>query len=358
MQSIPLAWKNIKEAANRRKFITKNDCQLSKEWDPLPNLLLLMNPSPKVQILLPTYNCFNYIDDFFQSLISQTYENWTLLVRDDGSIDGTQYVLQKWKNRLKEKIEILPDSGQVNLRCNGNYSRLLAMSSSSYVMLADPDDVWNPDKIEVTLNAMLKLESSVCRTTPCLVHTDLTIVDECLHVKSESFWKYQGLYPERRQELSRMLVENTVCACTTMINRSLVELAGEAPECSIHVDWWLALVAATFGRIASVPIQTILWRRHGSNASEISSLKVVTKATVASPKGMRQKLLLILADNRLRAESFLERYKDRLSRNQLDTLLAFIEISSKGPLIRRWKIIKHRLFFTSNVRNIGLLLLV
>ena len=313
---------------------------------------------PKVQVLLPTYNGSRYINPFLESLISQTYDNWILLVRDDGSTDDTQSVLQQWKKRLNDKMQILPNFGQVNLRSNGNFSHLLSMSTSPYVMLADQDDVWICNKIEVTLNAMLELESSVGIATPCLVHTDLTIVDECLQVKSESHWKYQGLHPERRQELSRMLVETTVWGCTTMVNRTLVELAGAAPECPINVDWWLALVAATFGRIKSIPIQTILWRRHGSNASEFSSLKVAIKVSLASPKAMRQKLLLILADNRILAERFLERYKDRLDKNQLDALQAFIELPTKGPLIRRWNIIKHRLFFTSHVRNIGLLLLV
>lgn len=317
-----------------------------------------MLTSPKLQILLPTYNGSLYLDAFLESLISQTYDNWILLVRDDGSTDNTQSILQQWKERLNDKMQILPDSGQINLGCNGNFSRLLSMSSSPYVMLADQDDVWKRDKIEVTLNAMLKLESSVGQSMPCLVHTDLTIVDDCLQVKSESLWKYQGLHPERRQELPRLLVENTVWACTTMVNRSLVELGGAVPECAIYVDWWLALVAATFGRIQSVPIQTILWRRHGSNASEISSLAVATKTSLASPKTMRRKLLLLLVENRLRAESFLERYRDRLDKNQLDALQAFIDLPTQEPLARRLNLIKHRLFFTSHVRNIGLLLLI
>lgn len=314
--------------------------------------------TPIIQLLLATYNDGRYLDDFFNSVLSQTETRWSFLVRDDGSTDGTQERLTEWADRLSGRLITLPDSGSANLGVAGNFSRLLAASDNPYVMLANPDDVWHPDKVAISLDAMRKTEARTGALLPCLVHTDLRIVDAQLREIASSLWTYQGLFPERGHALSRICVENLVWGCTAMLNRALVDLAGDVPVESHHEDWWLAMVAAAFGEIVSVPVATVDWRRHGSNDSDLSELKRATRTAVTSPSSVHNRLHDLLLKSRPRALAFLRRYGGKLTSHQRAALDAFINLSHENFARRRLSLVQHGLWFTSWRRNLAMLLLV
>ena len=161
----------------------------------------------RIQLLLATYNEAAYLDASMDSIARQTSSDWSLLVRDDGSSDATQQLLVEWNRRFGSRMEIPPDSGAGNLGVAGNFSRLLAASSMPYVMFANPDDIWYPDKIEVTWQAMLACEAGSDAGTPCLVHTDLEVVDAEMRQIAPSLWAYQGLRPHRTQRFSYIFLD-------------------------------------------------------------------------------------------------------------------------------------------------------
>jgi glycosyltransferase involved in cell wall biosynthesis len=310
----------------------------------------------KIQLLLATYNEAACLDAFLDSIVRQTSVDWSLLVRDDGSSDATQRHLVEWNRRLGSRMKILPDSGAVNLGVAGNFSRLLAASSAPYVMFANPDDVWYPSKIETTWRAMRSCEAECAAGTSCLVHTDLEVVDAQMRRIAPSLWAYQGLKPNRNQRLSRFMVENTVWACTAMINRPLVDLAGAIPEESHNEDWWVALVAAAFGRIVSLPEQTIAWRRHGGNDSVFTRLTEVVWSSAVAPLEKRRHLHSILNASVPRVRVFLQRYRALMSEDQVAAAEAFIGLLGVNAWDRRAAVLRHQLLFTSSLRNLGMLL--
>ena len=311
-----------------------------------------------IQIALGTYNLARYLDQFMQSLCDQDYAHWEVLARDDRSTDDTSERLIRWQERLGARMHILSDSGAKNLGSPGNFSRLLKASSAPYVMLADPDDVWLPSKLSRTLAAMQRLEATAGPQNPALAHTDLTMVDEELHVLAPSFWRYQGLTPDRGHAFSRIIVENQVWACTAMLNRPLVELVGDVPDVTIHQDWWIALVASAFGRIVSLDEPTLLWRRHSTNNSPVSQLDSAAWKAVTAAGKARQRLADLFAESRPRVRAFLERFRSRLQPDQVAAAEAFLNLPTLGPVRRRQAILRHRLLFTSPIRNAGLLALV
>ena len=110
-----------------------------------------------IDILLATCNGALYLPEQLDSLLAQTCRGWRLLVRDDGSSDGTREILENYRSRHPDVIMIIPGEGQ-NLGACGNFSCLLEQSDAPYIMFCDQDDVWLPDKIEITLTAMRELE--------------------------------------------------------------------------------------------------------------------------------------------------------------------------------------------------------
>ena len=105
----------------------------------------------KVQILMSTYNGKKYLKEQMDSLLSQTYKNIEILVRDDGSSDGTGEILETYQKQHSNVRVYL----QENIGLVDSFFWLLEQSDAGYVAFCDQDDIWKPEKIE---RAVEKLE--------------------------------------------------------------------------------------------------------------------------------------------------------------------------------------------------------
>jgi glycosyltransferase involved in cell wall biosynthesis len=312
----------------------------------------------RVEILLSTYDGSRYLDALFDSIARQSFSAWALTVRDDGSCDGTPEIIDRWRERLPGRIRRTGEDTPSHIGAMRSFSRLLSASSAPYVMFADQDDVWLPDKVKLTYEAMRAAESAEGTGRPTLVHTDLTMVDERLQILSKSFWTYQGLSPPRRGKLPRLMMENIVWGCTAMLNRALVDKVGELPGELPHHDWWIALVAAAFGEIVSLSERPIFWRRHAQSTSVISGVADLQRLALADIRAARPRLRRALTESRERVSVFLDRYGDQLQTEQLAATKAFLDLPERGFLHRRLDILRRGFLFGSLIRNAGLLALV
>ena len=136
-----------------------------------------MADNDKIDILLSTYCGEKYIAEQLASLKRQTVENWRLIVRDDGSTDGTVDLLRHFFPEIPGRIEFV-DSANVNIGLMKSYEKLLRTSRSRYVMLCDQDDIWDNNKIARTMDLMKNIEAESDPGTPILVHTDLRLIRE------------------------------------------------------------------------------------------------------------------------------------------------------------------------------------
>ncbi len=225
-------------------------------------------------------------------------------------------------------------------------------------MMADQDDIWLPEKVRLTLDAMKRQEAQAVPGRPVLVHTDLMVVDQDLQMVSRSYWEYQGLTPGRGRPFPRIMVENVVWGCTAMFNRPLIALVGTIPDEAGHHDWWIALAAAAFGDIVSLKDARILWRRHGLNASRVSSVHNISLSAMVHVGAARQRLGALFDESRLRIESFVDRYGAKLDPADLRVAKAFLHLPRRTLLEKRLDIIRYGLLFGSKRRNIGMLALI
>jgi len=219
---------------------------------------------PEVDVLVATYNGERFLADLLESLVTQSHNRINVIVGDDGSKDGTKQVVEQYRNRFRS-LDFYDFGSAAEHGARANFSRLMTKARASYVMFCDQDDIWLPDKVELTLRRMLSVEAEQGANWPILVHTDLRVVDRDLNTLSESMWRSQRIRPDLASP-QKLLVENSVTGCTVMINRSLLTLVGNVPDRAVMHDWWTALAAACFGTIAHLGQQTILYRQHGDNS--------------------------------------------------------------------------------------------
>lgn len=305
--------------------------------------------SINLQILLAVYNGEKFLPDALTSIVNQTNNKWFLLVRDDFSIDNSISIVNSLSAQYSNRVKLI-DSGGKNLGVIGNYSELLSHASSDYLMLCDQDDIWLPHKIEVTMQEMHRLEGVFGKDVPLLVHTDAKVVDNNLNVVADSLWRYQCSDPVKGVSLNRLLTQNAVTGCTVMINRPLRDLALPIPPEAVMHDWWLALAAAAFGKIGSVPEATLLYRQHGENETGAQPLNLrIIAGWFARFREMQEVILRL----QRQAAVFLDNYYERLSPQQRVLLEIYSRLHEYDFFRRRYYRLKYGYLYSGFIRNIG-----
>jgi glycosyltransferase involved in cell wall biosynthesis len=300
---------------------------------------------PQVDILLATYNGEKFLEELLESIFTQSYLHFRILVRDDGSSDGTSMILDRYVDRYPKKIVRIISPQQLGTK--NNFSELMHHTESPYVFFCDQDDVWFPDKIANSLLKMSRLENEFGPDTPLLVHTDLKVVDENLQMINPSFWNFAGLKPYRSHSLNRILLQNVVTGCTALINKPLLQLARPIPPGAVMHDWWIAIVAAAFGKIATIDRATMYYRQHPSNMLgaknydyKITFKELLDKLSMRSRKGKEQ------------AKAFVERFQKDLSKSQEQLLKVFVLQSQCNWWERRYRMLQYRFFNNDLKRNL------
>jgi len=315
----------------------------------------------QIDIALPTYNKAPWLDAFMDSLLAQDHADWRIVARDDCSLDGTAACLASWQARLGSRLVILSDSGAGNLGVIGSYNTVLANTTTPWVMTADADDVWLPSKIAMTLKAALSAEMMSGPATPIAVCTDAKVVDGNLRPVAASYWRWCRMDPRLASNLPRVAMESVALGSTMIVNRALLDLALPMPPGANYQDCWFAMVAAAFGRIIPLPIQTVLYRRHQQNLTSepygASILGALGRA-LRQPLAPRRRVHSLILKAATQASAFVENYRERLDPENLSALDALASLPSLGPAACRLAIARHGLWFGSPVKNITMFAMI
>ncbi|MCG6867361.1 MAG: glycosyltransferase family 2 protein [Gammaproteobacteria bacterium] len=307
----------------------------------------------RIDVLLSTHNGARYLADQIESIFRQDIGEWRLIIRDDASNDHTLEVIERFRALDPIKITVLEEPGG-RLGVVKSYEYLLRNSSSPYIAFCDQDDVWLPEKLRLLRERIQQLEEEFGTTTPILVHSDLTVVNEHLEMVADSFWRHQKLDPRRMQSLPRLLMQNCVTGCATLINRALANLALPIPEDAIMHDWWLALHAVSDGRIEVLNQRTVKYRQHHANDTGAKEWKFeyVLSNVIQGRKQLRSGLL----KTRRQARALLE--SGHLSGERYDTVSRYVGMYDLGWLGRRWECFRMGFYKYGFVRNVGLMFIL
>jgi len=218
-----------------------------------------------VVIILASFEGADFLREQLDSLIAQTEAQWRLLIRDDGSTDATLDIIRDYSQK-DERIRLLSDNPGPTSSALGNFTVLLEAAfklGAEYVFCCDQDDVWEPGKLELVLARLKQLEGTA--KAPSLVHHDLMVVNESFEPIADSFIELMQLHPSGQQNPQRLISRNEITGCAMACNRALLEIALPISDQAVMHDWWLALCAAYFGRLAFMPDKLVKYRQHSDN---------------------------------------------------------------------------------------------
>ena len=209
----------------------------------------------KLTVLLSSFNGERYIRAQLDSLLAQSLEGVEILVRDDGSVDGTRAILAEYA----ERGTLCWYTGE-NLGLARSFWRLLQdADDADYYAFCDQDDVWDAEKLETAVSALALLDPA----KPALYCGNVRVTDAAMHVLAEHMVRPAPAdYPHA-------LLRNLAPGCTQVFNRAARELLRryDAERLGIELhDWTAYQLVACFGSVVYDPEPHMYYRQHGDNA--------------------------------------------------------------------------------------------
>ncbi|MBI9051227.1 MAG: glycosyltransferase [Anaerolineaceae bacterium] len=196
---------------------------------------------PEVSVIIPVYNSEKTICETIDSVLAQTYQDFEIIVVDDGSTDKSKELIQSYGSKAKYIYQ--ENGGQASAR-----NTAIRASSGNILAFLDSDDLWLPQKLEKQLRAMSRQNTDWCYCD-CEYFIDET---------EEVLGKYSDLlYPAKQGWVAdKLILGNFIASPTPIVSRSLFEKAGyfdESAEIKSREDWEEWIRIAMLSKVVYVP---------------------------------------------------------------------------------------------------------
>lgn len=216
---------------------------------------------PKVSIVLPTYNGEEYLEQSVDSVISQTFADWELIIVDDCSTDETPNIVKHYA-QSDARIRIIHNAENQKLPKSLNIG--FSVAKGQYLTWTSDDNLYMPNAI-ATMVEYLDRQESVC-----MVRGDMYFIDE------------KGVVIGQSETYSneKMYAFNCLGACF-MYRKEVRDRIGDYDIntfCVEDYDYWLRVIQ-NFGGIASINQVLYKYRRHGKSLSETKRKQVNDQLT-------------------------------------------------------------------------------
>lgn len=253
--------------------------------------------TPLISIIMAVYKPNEkWFGEQLRSLNEQTYPALELLICDD----CPEFPVDE--KIISENIVNFPYvlvRNEKNMGSNKAFERLTELAGGKYISYCDQDDVWHSDKVK-------KMVSVLERTSSPMVCSDLNIIDGNGKLIADSITKVRKRHVFREGEglAPQLLVSNFVTGCAMMMRADTAKRAVPFVDSLVH-DQWLAICAATEGRIELIRESLIDYRQHEGNQTGI------LKGVYDKPSYYNERLIKFLPR--------LDDYKNRLYSGNMKT---------------------------------------
>lgn len=299
-----------------------------------------------IDVLMATYNGGEYLREQIDSILAQTFEDWRLLIRDDGSNDDISLsILKEYEAAHPGKIVVL-DDGRGNLGPLGNFAALLESADADYFNFSDQDDIWKLNKLELAYQRMKEMEAQYGTEQPLLVFADREIVDANKKLLAASYWQVQGQHPKNFSDLLSLMPKCIAAGSTMLLNRVLREKCLPIPETARMHDTWIELVAAGLGKMSYIDEVALSYRRHGNNVSGgTESFKESRSIFARAGKLFKQMDVQknVYRINFTQAETFYKRYNSEMDMETRERVEKFLAFRYSNIFVRVFLLLAHKL---------------
>ncbi|MCV6609743.1 MAG: glycosyltransferase [Amphritea sp.] len=219
-----------------------------------------MNEMPLVSVIVPVYNGEKYLLEAINSVLSQTYSDFEIIVINDGSTDSSMDIVAAINS---DKIRVVTNEQNIGLAATRN--RGLKVAKGKYIALMDGDDISFPHRFEKQVE-FLEQNPDIG-----LVSSNFITFEEDI----ESGKRSEKVLPTDSDFISTIIpFQNVICCPVAMFRSELVTEKGLFFNESLRTceDWDMWYRISKLSGIANIDDYLIYYRKHGSNLSKKRAL--------------------------------------------------------------------------------------
>jgi glycosyltransferase involved in cell wall biosynthesis len=285
---------------------------------------------PRVSVIIPAYNAAADLPQTLASVQAQTYEDWEIVVADDGSTDDTAAIAQ-----ATPRVRLVHTTGRLGPA--GARNAALAAAAGELMALLDADDLWDPDLLAVQVARFDREQAATGDVgVVCCDARLLGSTGELDETYADRFGTPEGI------DVTGLLRANRIPVIGALAPMALVrELGGFAPETwgSEDHDLWLRILE-TGRRVVYEPRALAVYRlRAGSVSANAAGMARTNQVTYrrALARGNLDPAQRRLAARELRLHELVERLADRSPRRLAAAVPLAARVALENPARwRRW----------------------
>lgn len=223
------------------------------------------NEENEVIVLMSTYNGENYLRTQIDSILAQEGCKVRLIVRDDGSRDGTISILNEYA--LNGKLEYYQGKNAGPAR---SFMELIENApDGKFYAFADQDDKWMPDKMICGIKTLEK------RSKPAVYASNMSIMDDDLNLVENT-----GLPDNVYTDFASVITSSgKLYGCTMMFNEEMVKFIKKhpKPDYIIMHDIWLCMIASLYDELYYDPTPHMYYRCHRESVTYSKEIPLTKK---------------------------------------------------------------------------------
>lgn len=207
-----------------------------------------------VSVCIATYNGQKYIKEQIDSILVQLQEEDEIIVSDDGSTDNTLEIIRELndgriiiiKNNLKKGV-------------NHNFENALKNAKGDFVFLADQDDIWLPNKIDICLRELVLND---------IVVSNCIVIDENKNIIQDSYFDLV----KSGKGFFKNFYKSTYLGCCLAFKKEIIKKVLPMPENLLMFhDWWFGFISELCFKVKFVDTPCMYYRRHSETNSNTFS---------------------------------------------------------------------------------------
>jgi glycosyltransferase involved in cell wall biosynthesis len=212
--------------------------------------------NPLVSIITPTYNHEKFIGTCIESVLNQTYQNWEMIIIDDGSTDKTGYEVTKYND---DRIRYIKQENLGIWRLSETYNKALDMSKGDLIAILEGDDSWPNFKLEEQVKIFEKNNIVLCWGRKNTINDKNEIIAFDLSLES-----YRNMPQE--EIIRNLIIANFIQPCTVMIDKNALLSIGSflQDKNAPFIDYTTFLELSLKGRFYALDELLGYWRLHKS----------------------------------------------------------------------------------------------
>lgn len=211
----------------------------------------------KISVCMGTYNGEDYVEQQIKSILPQLLKEDELIISDDGSSDGTLYIIKQIQ-QTDDRIILVKNVGSGLIQ---NFETAIKYAQNDLIFLADQDDIWHPEKVKIMKNYFEEYPDKQ------VMMSDLVVTDACGSELMPSYYQFRKCKTGFFKNIFRSSYIGCAMVFRSEFKKEILPIPKDVP---MH-DMWIGLLADKKHQVLMIPEKLVFYRRHEKNVSEIKT---------------------------------------------------------------------------------------